>query len=138
MTSSGTLEIELFGTTPGSEFDQLIVNGEVNLNADIGTGGLFDLVLDFSPDVGDSFLILDNDDTDFINGTFFGLTEGTLFNETFAGLDYTFDITYLGGTGNDIVLNVISSSPVIPIPPAVWLFGSGLIGLIGVARRKKS
>lgn len=31
------------------------------------------------------------------------------------------------------------SSPitVIPIPPAVWLFGSGLLGLIGIARRRK-
>ena len=27
---------------------------------------------------------------------------------------------------------------VVPIPAAVWLFGSGLIGLIGVARRKKT
>ena len=26
----------------------------------------------------------------------------------------------------------------VPIPAAVWLFGSGLIGLIGVARQKKS
>ena len=26
----------------------------------------------------------------------------------------------------------------VPIPAAVWLFGSGLIGLIGVARRKKA
>ena len=26
----------------------------------------------------------------------------------------------------------------VPIPAAVWLFGSGLIGLIGIARRKKS
>jgi hypothetical protein len=26
----------------------------------------------------------------------------------------------------------------IPVPPAVWLFGSGLLGLIGVARRRKS
>jgi hypothetical protein len=26
---------------------------------------------------------------------------------------------------------------VVPIPAAVWLFGSGLIGLIGIARRKK-
>jgi len=25
---------------------------------------------------------------------------------------------------------------IVPIPPAVWLFGSGLLGLIGVARRK--
>ena len=26
----------------------------------------------------------------------------------------------------------------VPIPAAVWLFGSGLLGLIGVARRKKT
>lgn len=26
----------------------------------------------------------------------------------------------------------------VPVPAAVWLFGSGLLGLIGVARRKKS
>ena len=34
--------------------------------------------------------------------------------------------------------NVSISTSAIPIPAAVWLFGSGLIGLIGVARRKKS
>ena len=28
--------------------------------------------------------------------------------------------------------------PAVPVPAAVWLFGSGLIGLAGVARRKKS
>lgn len=27
---------------------------------------------------------------------------------------------------------------VVPVPAAVWLFGSGMLGLIGVARRKKS
>lgn len=27
---------------------------------------------------------------------------------------------------------------VIPVPAAVWLFGSGLLGLIGIARRKKT
>jgi hypothetical protein len=26
----------------------------------------------------------------------------------------------------------------VPIPPALWLFGSGLLGLIGIARRKKA
>lgn len=31
----------------------------------------------------------------------------------------------------------LSMSPV-PIPAAVWLFGSGLLGLVGVARRKKA
>jgi hypothetical protein len=27
---------------------------------------------------------------------------------------------------------------VVPVPAAVWLFGSGLLGLIGMARRKKT
>jgi len=27
---------------------------------------------------------------------------------------------------------------VVPIPPAIWLFGSGLLGLVGVARRKSN
>jgi len=26
----------------------------------------------------------------------------------------------------------------VPIPPALWLFGSGLLGLVGIARRKKA
>lgn len=29
-------------------------------------------------------------------------------------------------------------APAVPIPAAVWLFGSGLLGLIGVARKKKA
>jgi len=31
-----------------------------------------------------------------------------------------------------------AASAVVPVPAAVWLFGSGLIGLIGIARRKKA
>lgn len=34
-------------------------------------------------------------------------------------------------------LHISQVSPV-PVPAAVWLFGSGLIGLVGVARRKKA
>jgi len=33
---------------------------------------------------------------------------------------------------------IAKAGPVVPVPAAVWLFGSGLIGLVGVARRKKS
>jgi hypothetical protein len=36
-----------------------------------------------------------------------------------------------------IAFDDFSITPV-PVPAAVWLFGSGLIGLIGVARRKKA
>ena len=31
---------------------------------------------------------------------------------------------------------VVNSS--VPLPPAVWLFGTGLLGLIGIGRRKKA
>jgi len=35
--------------------------------------------------------------------------------------------------------NTLSQSyGIVPIPPAIWLFGSGLIGLIGIARRKRA
>ena len=32
----------------------------------------------------------------------------------------------------------VSAASVVPIPAAVWLFGSGLLGLVGMARRKKA
>jgi hypothetical protein len=40
---------------------------------------------------------------------------------------------------NDYVDDVtVSGDAFIPSPPAFWLFGSGLLGLIGMSRRKKS
>ena len=45
---------------------------------------------------------------------------------TFAGVAYRFDLTGTIGTS------------AVPVPAAVWLFGSGLLGLVGVARRKKT
>ena len=34
-------------------------------------------------------------------------------------------------------ISIASASTVIPVPAAAWLFGSGLLGLVGVARRRK-
>ena len=50
----------------------------------------------------------------------------------FPGFNANFDITTLH------VSSVIPDTPEIPVPAAVWLFGSGLMGLVGVARRRKS
>ena len=42
--------------------------------------------------------------------------------------------TQLGQYGIEISLQ---TSPV-PVPAAIWLFASGLIGLIGISRKKES
>ena len=42
---------------------------------------------------------------------------------------------YVGGSAYGSLLVRVSA---VPIPAAAWLFGSGLIGLVGVARRKKT
>lgn len=50
-----------------------------------------------------------------------------------------FEIFQLDGSGNEIfsAYGVITMSAV-PVPAAIWLFGSGFIGLIGLARRKRA
>ncbi len=37
-----------------------------------------------------------------------------------------------------IVDSAVGNSPVVPLPAAAWLFGSGLIGLTGVVRKRKA
>ena len=48
-----------------------------------------------------------------------------------------FDRTFYDRGINEYGVYMVRNS-VVPVPAAVWLFGSGLIGLIGVARRKKA
>ncbi|MFK5947574.1 MAG: VPLPA-CTERM sorting domain-containing protein [Methylococcales bacterium] len=51
-------------------------------------------------------------------------------NYTFTGFNPNFDITTITITSGP--------HPPIPVPAAVWLFGSGLLGLTTLARRKKT
>jgi hypothetical protein len=39
-------------------------------------------------------------------------------------------------TADGYLLNVTLSPSPVPVPAALWLFGTALIGLIGVSRRK--
>lgn len=41
----------------------------------------------------------------------------------------------LGQTGNHAFVATLATAPV-PVPAAIWLFGSGLAGLVGLARRR--
>jgi len=48
----------------------------------------------------------------------------------FQGFNANFDLTTL----HVVALNSMSA---VPVPAAVWLFGSGMMGLVGVARRRR-
>lgn len=50
---------------------------------------------------------------------------------SFGLIDESFELDFNMLTATDLF-----SVKVVPVPAAVWLFGSGLVGLIGVARRK--
>jgi hypothetical protein len=43
-----------------------------------------------------------------------------------------------GINGTGVTADATTSVNAVPIPTAVWLFGSGLIGMVGIARRKKA
>ena len=67
---------------------------------------------------------------DTLNGVFSTLALSTLVDGMFFDIAYLFDEF---GSTDIIRLSVMSSAP---LTATFWLFGSGLLGLIGVARKK--
>ena len=45
---------------------------------------------------------------------------------------------YCNSNGIAFGMSHVSAYSVVPVPAAVWLFGSGLLGLAGIARRKRN
>ena len=81
---------------------------------------------DFSISLEEAFELFTFDDDDtFIAGDRFSLRVEHPFDTSMATII---------STGEDDAQDT-SVAP-IPVPPAVWLFGSGLIGLVVVARRR--
>jgi hypothetical protein len=102
LSLGSALNVNLRGTAPGggsTGYDQLVVAGSVSLN-----NAALNLAVTspFVPTIGSSFTIIDNDSTDPVNGIFNGLAEGA----TVTVGATNFRISYVGGTGNDVVLTV--------------------------------
>lgn len=79
---------------------------------------------------------LDTKNEDLLD--FYGLTDNTSF--VFANTNISMAGVELEGDGgfSGTVTNVDLDNTEIPLPAAAWLFGSGLIGLAGITRRKKA
>jgi autotransporter-associated beta strand protein len=135
--SGSNFSVELNGTTAGTDYDQLTVNGTV----DLGSSNLL-LSLGFAPSVSDLFFVVNNDLAEAITGTFNGLSEGATVSATFSGTTYQGILSYVGDSatsstsgGNDVVLSGFTA--LVPEPGSVALLALGGLGLIPVLRRRK-
>jgi autotransporter-associated beta strand protein/parallel beta-helix repeat protein len=101
LSAGSAFAVTLNGATAGTGYDQITVTGTVNLagatlNVNLGTG--------FTPALGSAFVLIQNDGLDAVVGTFAGLPQGA----TLLLNGMTFQISYAGGTGNDVVLTRIA------------------------------
>lgn len=95
----------------------------------------------FTPDevyAGTPTLSLSSMTIDYLSGGFGFYASDTTSSATFNSYFNAFD-------GEDAALQIISGDwlsfsatpqTVVPVPAAAWLLGSGLLGLVGIARRK--
>ena len=105
LQSGSTLEVDLGGSAanPGTDFDRINVTGTVTL------GGDLDLVPFSSISPGENYVIIANDGSDAVVGTFDGIAQGSTVVTSFG----TFLISYTGGTGNDVTLISLSETHVV-------------------------
>lgn len=128
-TTTSFLRMDLAGSAPGSGYDQIKVTGTVNIGAN---ATLHVLLTDtFTALVGQQFILIDNDGTDPVNGTFGnylagtqpvavnGAPEGTIIT---IGA-YQFRLSYAGGDGNDVTLTNVAPTATTPPIPALDAFG---------------
>jgi hypothetical protein len=137
------------GTATGIAFDgtTTVDQGTGDFLASVGnlaTMGDFQFSPALNPNPVDVWMVdgftfsMDAVAVDFQNNTFLLLSgSGTV---SAAGFDDTAGTWVFSAQSADQTTFSWSSSTstVVPVPAAVWLFGSGLIGLVGLARRKKA
>ncbi|QDT98818.1 golvesin C-terminal-like domain-containing protein [Gimesia aquarii] len=111
LDADDTLDIEINGILAGTDFDQLVVNGTVDLG-----GATLNLIDGFDPAEGNQFVIIDNDSTDPVTGTFNGLSEGHEFTDFLGVIGQSAFLTYAGGDGNDVAIVVENSTPQVDLP----------------------
>ncbi|MFL5329473.1 MAG: beta strand repeat-containing protein [Gemmataceae bacterium] len=123
--TNSIFSVELNGAVAGTGYDQISVNGTVNLgNATLNTS-----YNGFSIPGGQVFRVIDNDGADAVTGTFNGLPDGATISVGAA----ICTISYVGGDGNDVTIKAPGVAGVPPTVTSVVLDeGSGNTNINGV------
>ena len=141
-TTDVTLSLWSLGGSggPGSELGTAFVNTATLLTPNVSTQVTYDFSsLGLSMLAGTQYALVATHGAGFgtswrADPTGNGYADGQRWS---AGYDTTSDTFGIwGGAPSWDFLFETTVNPV-PVPGAVWLFGSGLIGLVGIARRKK-
>ena len=117
------------------------LNG-INNDITLTTGGLFPLTTASETSSGSvgvgaesRYGFWSNLDFASLGGTAMQLFGFTGNNSTGQLQSYILGTATLDASGN---LSIAGTPPTVPLPAAVWLFGSGLLGLFGVSRRRNA
>jgi autotransporter-associated beta strand protein len=121
LNATSNFKIDINGPTVGTQYDQLNVTGTVTI-----TGSNLVITVGATLLRGQMFTIINNDSNDAVVGTFAGLTEGS----TFSSGGEKFTITYVGGTGNDVVLAVAPE-------PSTWIGGALAVAALAYLQRRR-
>lgn len=116
--SGASFDVALNSAVAGSGYAPLHLSGSLNL-----TDAQLNVLLGFSPMLGDQFTIIDKAGVQRVTGDFAGLDEGSLFLASSAAGSQQFQITYLGGDGNDVVLTAVPEPSSLAILAGVALLG---------------
>jgi hypothetical protein len=81
-----------------------------------------------------------------VDGVLLTNVTGDMWTDTEIDADHAYTFFFRLGSQHNFLKTVTTNGwavrvgdvSAVPVPAAVWLFGSGLLGLIGVARRKKA
>jgi len=132
MAASTTLSMSIDGPAAG-QYQSINVTGAVDISdARLTLSGAY------TPALGDTFVVVTNDGTDAVAGTFAGLPEGA--TATFNGVPLR--ISYVGGSGNDITLTAIAAlaADVVQVPTlSEWalILLAAIIGTLGLSRTRR-
>jgi len=139
--AGGELDLDFAGRTAFLQFDPFLGTVAWNIDNNTQTGSTTGLYEGFTSGT-DTNLTRDG-----LGNTLFSLTGSHLSSNgdgTYGGVIVSVGnigtaVGFIQGIGYTEVYNItVSAAPVsaVPVPAAAWLFGSGLLGLVGAARRK--